>query len=82
MADQPEPTMEDLKKQLQVLSDNVQLAINQRNNAQNEGLQMGAEILALRREVEALKKAPAMPPEAPPMKANGRAVDAEVVASA
>ena len=48
---------DDPKKQIQALQDSLQLALNQRNNAHNEGIQMGIEIMALRREIEELKKA-------------------------
>ena len=74
-----DPT-EDLKKQLQQANDMLALLSNQRNSANNECVQLGAALTAANRELEALKKAPAMPPEAP--KANGRVVDAEVVAQA
>jgi peptidoglycan hydrolase CwlO-like protein len=50
-------TTEDPKAQIQKLNDMLQMLSNQRNSAQNECVQLGAEIVALQREIAELKKA-------------------------
>jgi peptidoglycan hydrolase CwlO-like protein len=50
-------TAEDPKAQIQKLNDMLQMLSNQRNSAQNECVQLGAEIIALQREIAELKKA-------------------------
>jgi predicted nucleic acid-binding Zn-ribbon protein len=63
-----------LEQQIQSLNDMLQVATNQRNGAQNEAIQLGAEIIALRRKVAELEK----PAEAAPL-ANGHVEEMEVV---
>jgi peptidoglycan hydrolase CwlO-like protein len=50
-------TTEDPKAQIQKLNDMLQMLSNQRNSAQNECVQLGAEIVSLQREIAELKKA-------------------------
>jgi peptidoglycan hydrolase CwlO-like protein len=50
-------TTEDPKAQIQKLNDMLQMLSNQRNSAQNECVQLGAEIISLQREIAELKKA-------------------------
>jgi polyhydroxyalkanoate synthesis regulator phasin len=63
-----------LEQQVQSLSDMLQVATNQRNAAQHEAMQLGAEIIALRRRVAELEK----PAETAPL-ANGHVEEMEVV---
>jgi peptidoglycan hydrolase CwlO-like protein len=48
---------QDPKAQIQKLNDMLQMLSNQRNSAQNECVQLGAEIISLQREIAELKKA-------------------------
>jgi len=48
---------QDPRAQIQKLNDMMQMLSNQRNSAQNECVQLGAEIIALQREIAELKKA-------------------------
>jgi peptidoglycan hydrolase CwlO-like protein len=64
---------EDPKAQIQKLNDMLQMLSNQRNAAQNECVQLGAEIISLQREIAELKKQAADTPEAP--KGNGHGSD-------
>jgi peptidoglycan hydrolase CwlO-like protein len=48
---------QDHKAEVQKLRDMLQMLSNQRNSAQNECVQLGAEIIALQREIAELKKA-------------------------
>jgi peptidoglycan hydrolase CwlO-like protein len=48
---------QDTKAEVQKLRDMLQMLSNQRNSAQNECVQLGAEIISLRREIAELKKA-------------------------
>lgn len=48
--------MDDLKAQLQRASDMLQLMSNQRAAAQNDALQVGADLVAAKREIDELKK--------------------------
>jgi peptidoglycan hydrolase CwlO-like protein len=49
-------TTEDPKAEVQKLRDMLQMLSNQRNSAQNECVQLGAEIIALQREIAELRK--------------------------
>jgi len=62
------------EQQIQSLNDMLQVATNQRNSVQNEAIQLGAEIIALRRRVAELEK-----PETTAPVANGHAEEMEVV---
>jgi peptidoglycan hydrolase CwlO-like protein len=67
---------QDPKAQIQKLNDMLQLATNQLSNANNECRVLGAEVIALRREIAELKKAKeasAVPASAP----NGHAHPAD-----
>ena len=76
-------TTEDPKAEVQKLRDMLQMLSNQRNSAQNECVQLGAALTAANRKIEALEKAAAGADKADAApKANGRVVDAEVVAQA
>jgi peptidoglycan hydrolase CwlO-like protein len=48
---------QDPKAQIQKLNDMLQMLSNQRNSAQNECVQLGAEIISLQREIAGMKKA-------------------------
>lgn len=69
---------EDLQKQIQQLQDILQGSINQRNAAQNECLQLAAQVAALSRENAELKEklAQAAAPELPLPKPNGKHAEA------
>jgi polyhydroxyalkanoate synthesis regulator phasin len=64
-----------LEQQVQSLSDMLQVATNQRNATQHEAMQLGAEIIALRRRVAELEKP--VEPAAP--LANGHVEEMETV---
>lgn len=65
----------DLQAQNQQLKDMLDLAVTQRTNAQNEVLQIGAELIALKRKLAEYEKKDADAAEAAPVapKANGHA---------
>lgn len=70
-------TQDEFKAQLQTTQDMLTCAINQRTAAQNECVQLGAQIMALQRKVEELQKAAPVlgevEPALTPPKANGHA---------
>jgi peptidoglycan hydrolase CwlO-like protein len=63
---------QDPKGEVQKLRDMLQMLSNQRNSAQNECVQLGAEIIALQREVAELKKAKEEAAAIPASAPNGR----------
>jgi peptidoglycan hydrolase CwlO-like protein len=65
-------TTEDPKAQIQKLNDMLQMLSNQRNSAQNECVQLGAEIISLQREIAELKKAKEETADIPASAPNGR----------
>jgi len=65
-------TTEDPKAQIQKLNDMLQMLSNQRNSAQNECVQLGAEIISLQREIAELKKAKEETEAIPASAPNGR----------
>jgi peptidoglycan hydrolase CwlO-like protein len=65
-------TTEDPKAQIQKLNDMLQMLSNQRNSAQNECVQLGAEIISLQREIAELKKAKEETAAIPASAPNGR----------
>jgi peptidoglycan hydrolase CwlO-like protein len=66
-------TTEDPKAQIQKLNDMLQMLSNQRNSAQNECVQLGAEIISLQREIAELKKAKEEAEAVPAIASNGHA---------
>jgi peptidoglycan hydrolase CwlO-like protein len=63
---------QDPKAQIQKLNDMLQMLSNQRNSAQNECVQLGAEIISLQREIAELKKAKEETAAVPASAPNGR----------
>lgn len=63
---------DEFKAQLQAAQDMLTAVSNQRNAAQNECVQMAAQIMALQRKVEALTPKDAQEPELPLDKPVGR----------
>lgn len=75
------PTVEQLTQQAQQLKDMLDLTVNQRNNAQNECLQLGAELIAAKRRIAELEKAAEGQPDAPAPRANGHDEHASAAAA-
>jgi len=65
------------EQQIQSLNDMLQVATNQRNSAQNEAVQLGAEVIALRRKIAELEKPAEAEARVPA--ANGHVEEMEVV---